>query len=78
MQDLVRFVAKGLGIDDASLTLEQTAAEGELMLTAKLPYSALLKLDGRDHRTAKALRQVLSASAAAQDKRFVFTAEAQD
>ena len=78
MQDLIRFVAQGLGVDNASLELEESAAEGELSLTARLPYGALQKLDGRDHRTAKALRQVLSASAAAQDKRFVFTAEAQD
>jgi predicted RNA-binding protein YlqC (UPF0109 family) len=78
MQALVRFIAQGLGVDDASLALEESAVENEVRLTARVPYSVVQKLDGRDHRTAKALRQVLSAAAAAQDKRFVFTAEAQD
>jgi predicted RNA-binding protein YlqC (UPF0109 family) len=78
MQELIRFVAQGLGVDNASLDLDEKSEEGVLSLTARVPYSALQKLDGRDHRTAKALRQVLSASAAAQAQRFVFTAEAQD
>jgi predicted RNA-binding protein YlqC (UPF0109 family) len=78
MKDLVLFVANGLGVDPSALSLEEVQGEGELSLTAKAPYSAVQKLDGRDHRTAKALRAVLSASAAAKNTRFSFTAEAQD
>ena len=78
MQALIRFVATGLGVEDAQLALEESAQENEVRVTARVPYSVVQKLDGRDHRTAKALRQVLSAAATAQDKRFVFTAEAQD
>lgn len=72
------FVANGLGVETSALTLEEKQAEDGLSLTAMAPYSAVQKLDGRDHRTAKALRAVLSASAAAKNTRFSFTAEAQD
>jgi predicted RNA-binding protein YlqC (UPF0109 family) len=41
-----------------------------------LPAAAVLAIDGRDHRTAKAVRQVLSAAAAAQNKRFHLVARA--
>ena len=78
MKDLVLFVAKGLGVDESALAFEEAQGEGEVRLTAKAPYSAVQKLDGRDHRSAKALRAVLSAAAAAKNTRFVFTAEAQD
>jgi predicted RNA-binding protein YlqC (UPF0109 family) len=78
LKELVTFVADGLGLPADSIEFDEAVDGNEVRLTARLPYEGVLKLDGRDHRTAKALRQVLSAAATAQDKRFVFTAEAQD
>jgi len=47
-------------------------------LTMRLPYDGVMRLDGRDHRTARAVRLVLSAAAAAQGKKFEWVAQAND
>lgn len=78
MQALLQTVAQGLGINAADLSIEEVQGEGETTVTLSLPFSAVQTLDGREHRTAKALRLLLSAAAAAKGTRLNVVARAND
>jgi predicted RNA-binding protein YlqC (UPF0109 family) len=78
VRDLALQVCVGLGIAADKVQVEQREADGAVQLTLRLPFDAMQRLDGREHRVAKALRQVLSAAAAAQCKRFELVAQAND
>ena len=78
MRDLALQVCAGLGIGADKVQVEQAESEGAVQLTLRLPVEAVQRLDGREHRVAKAIRQVLSAAAAAQGKRFELVAQAND
>lgn len=79
MRDLVNFICAGLGIKESEVAIEEAAAdEGVKSLTVSLPFAGIQALDGREHRTAKALRLVLSASAAAKNERLNLVARAKD
>lgn len=78
MKDLAIQICQGLGIPAERIQAEQAEAEGATILTLRLPLGDVQKLDGREHRVAKAVRQVLSAAAAAQGKRFELVAQAND
>ena len=78
MRQLTLQVCAGLGIAPEQIQVEQSEADGAERMTLRLSFEALQRLDGREHRVAKALRQVLSAAAAAQGKRFELVAQAKD
>jgi predicted RNA-binding protein YlqC (UPF0109 family) len=78
MRDLALQVCAGLGIAQDKVQVEQAEADGAVKLTLRMPVEAVQRLDGREHRVAKAVRQVLSAAAAAQGKRFELVAQAND
>lgn len=77
-QALLKVVAEGLGINAADLSFEEAQGEDSSTLVLTLPFSAVQTLDGREHRTAKALRLLLSASAAAKGTRLNVVARAKD
>jgi predicted RNA-binding protein YlqC (UPF0109 family) len=78
VQELIKTVAQGLGIKPEDLSVEESQAEGETTLSVTLPLSGVQALDGREHRTAKALRLLLSAAAAAKGTRLNVVARAKD
>lgn len=78
MKELISVICRGVGVAEADIQLEESVQEGDVTVTASLPLSAVQLIDGREHRTAKAVRQILSAAAAAQNKRFHLVARARD
>ena len=78
MKPLALQILEGLGVSSASVEAQESEQDGTLSLTLRMPYEGVQRLDGRDHRVAKAVRQVLSASAAAQGKKFELVAQAND
>jgi predicted RNA-binding protein YlqC (UPF0109 family) len=78
MKALALQILEGLGVSGAVVETQEQEQDGTLSVTLRLPYDAVQRLDGRDHRTAKAVRQVLSAAAAAQGKKFELVAQAND
>jgi len=78
LRPLVEQVLKGLGKEPSRAEFQEEAAGEELTLTVRLPYADLQALDGRDHRRARALRQLVSAAAAAQGKKLHLVAQAND
>lgn len=78
MKELVSVVMQGLGVSPGAAGVEQTQEGEDVTVTLSVPEADLHKIDGRDHRTAKALRQVLSAAAAAGNQRFHLVARALD
>ncbi|HTB23267.1 MAG TPA: hypothetical protein VK914_11250 [bacterium] len=76
MKQLVEVLCRGLGlaVDPAGIVEERSGED--VTVTLSLPVEDLQKIDGRDHRTAKAVRQVLSAAAAAGKVRFHLVARA--
>ena len=78
MKALALQILEGLGVSSAAVEAQEHEQDGTLSLTLRLPYDGVQRLDGRDHRTAKAVRQVLSAAAAAQGKKSELVAQAND
>jgi predicted RNA-binding protein YlqC (UPF0109 family) len=76
VKELVGVLIQGFGVQESDTSLVETAQDSDITVEASLPPAALQLLDGRDHRTARAVRQVLSAAAAAQNKRFHLVARA--
>lgn len=78
MQALLNQICQGLGVNAADIQIDAQAAEGEQNVTVTLPLSGVQALDGREHRTAKAIRLLLSAAAAAKGDRIHVVARAKD
>lgn len=78
MRELLNVVCQGLGIPASDLSIEEAQGEAGQTVTLALPLASLQTLDGREHRTAKALRLVLSASAAAKGTQLHLVAKAND
>jgi predicted RNA-binding protein YlqC (UPF0109 family) len=78
MRELLTQTCQGLGIAPSELGFEEAQGEGEQTRTVTLPYAAVQALDGREHRTAKALRVLLSAAAAARGTRLNVVVRAKD
>lgn len=78
MRALVEQVCTGLGIAADATQIEESSQDTQVTVTVNLPLSGVQALDGREHRLAKAVRQVLSAAAAAQGKQFHLVARAND
>jgi predicted RNA-binding protein YlqC (UPF0109 family) len=75
---LVEQICAGLGIAADATKIEESTQENDVTVTVSMPLSGVQALDGREHRLAKAVRQVLSAAAAAQGKQFHLVARAND
>jgi predicted RNA-binding protein YlqC (UPF0109 family) len=78
VKGLVEVLCRGLGVNLDPADMEETRAGEDVTVTLSLPVADLQRIDGRDHRTAKALRQVLSAAAAASKERFHLVARARE
>jgi|GEM_PF-2064209 len=78
MQGLVSFLCDGLGLSTTAADFNETQEGDSVTLTLSVPALAVDRIDGRDHRTAKALRQVLSAAAAASNRHFHLVVRARD
>lgn len=78
MQALLTQICEGLGIQASDLSIEEQPGEGELNVTVTLPLSGVQALDGREHRTAKAIRLLLSAAGAAKGSRINVVARAKE
>jgi predicted RNA-binding protein YlqC (UPF0109 family) len=78
MKPLALQILEGLGVSSDSVEAQESEQDGTLSLTLRLPFEGVMRLDGREHRVAKAVRQVLSAAAAAQGKKFELVAQAND
>ncbi|HXC65527.1 MAG TPA: KH domain-containing protein [bacterium] len=78
MKALALKILEGLGVSVDAVEAHEAEQDGTVSLTMRLPYDGVMRLDGRDHRTARAVRLVLSAAAAAQGKKFEWVAQAND
>jgi predicted RNA-binding protein YlqC (UPF0109 family) len=79
VKELVTLLCRGLGVSEAEVRIErESEQDGEVTLEISAPAAVVRLLDGRDHRTAKAVRQVLSAAASARQKRYHLVARARD
>jgi predicted RNA-binding protein YlqC (UPF0109 family) len=76
VKELVGALIQGLGVQEQDCAMTESVQDLDVTLEVSLPLPALHLLDGREHRTARAVRQVLSAAAAAQNKRFHLVARA--
>lgn len=71
VKTLVEDLAKALVGSGEGVSVEQFAEEGEIVFELTVPEVAMGKVIGKSGRTAKALRSVLDAVGAAQNKRYV-------
>jgi hypothetical protein len=71
VKTLVEDLAKALVGSGEGVAVEQFAEEGEVVFELTVPEEAMGKVIGKSGRTAKALRSVLDAVGAAQNKRYV-------
>lgn len=78
MKELVELVCGGLGLSLGPADLVESREGQDVTVTVTLSAGALRRLDGPDHRLARALRQVLSTAAVAQDARFHLVAKARE
>jgi predicted RNA-binding protein YlqC (UPF0109 family) len=78
VKELVEVLCRGLGVSPEAGAIEEARAGEDVTVTLTLPLADLHKIDGRDHRTARALRQILSAAAAASKERFHLVARAKE
>ena len=71
VKTLVEDLAKALVGSGEGVAVEQFEEEGEIVFELTVPEVAMGKVIGKSGRTAKALRSVLDAVGAAQNKRYV-------
>ena len=71
VKTLVTDLATALVGAGEGVQVEQFEEEGEIVFELTVPEEAMGKVIGKSGRTAKALRSVLDAIGAAQNKRYV-------
>lgn len=71
VKTLVTDLAKALVGSEEGVSVEQFEEDGEVIFELTVPEEAMGKVIGKSGRTAKALRSVLDAVGAAQNKRYV-------
>ena len=69
MKELVQYIVEKLGVAPGSYDIESAQGDGETVIQLSLPEEGLRRFDGREHRMARAIRQILSTAAAAADTR---------
>jgi uncharacterized protein len=71
VKDLVEYVARSLVSDPDSVRVTETEREGTPVLELRVAKADLGRVIGKEGRTAKALRAILSAAAARKNQRVV-------
>ncbi len=69
MRDLIRFLAESLVARPEQVTVSETESEGVVVEELRVAREDLGKVIGRQGRTAKAIRTLLSVAAARQGKK---------
>ena len=69
MRELVEYMAKALVGNPAAVTVTESLADGVINLDLKVAQEDMGKVIGKQGRIAKAMRVVLKAAAARDDKR---------
>lgn len=69
MEDLIAFIAKGLVSDPDAVSVKRTEQEDEDRYELEVDSEDVGKIIGRQGRTAKAIRAVVGAAAAKQERR---------
>jgi len=71
LKDLVEFLAKSLGNHPEEVSVTEVETEEGSLIQLKVAQSDLGRIIGRQGRTAKAIRALLSACAARMKKRAI-------
>jgi predicted RNA-binding protein YlqC (UPF0109 family) len=71
LKELIEFIAKALVDDPDAVEVEAVEGEKTVILELTVGDGDLGKVIGKDGRTARALRTLLAASSAKQEKRAV-------
>ena len=71
MKELVEVIAKSLGDNPDEVVVTQTESGNDLLIELKVAPSDMGKVIGKQGRIAKAIRSVVKAAAAKEDKRVV-------
>lgn len=71
MKDLIEYIAKALVDEPDEVTITETDGEQSSVLELKVAKSDLGKVIGKQGRTARAIRTVLSAASTKNKKRAV-------
>jgi hypothetical protein len=71
MRGLVEFVARGLVDDPGAVQVEETIAEGTTIVRLRVAPGDVGKVIGKHGRTAQALRVLLAARGARENRRAV-------
>ena len=69
MKDLVTFIATSLVDDPAAVQVAETEGDGVVVLELRVAKEDLGKVIGKQGRTARAIRSVLSASAGKDNRK---------
>ena len=69
MTQLLSFIVEKLGVAPGTYEINASEEAGETVLKISLPDQGLRRFDGREHRTARAIRQIFSAAAEASGTR---------
>ena len=75
MKDMAMFLLKSLAVNKDGITVEMTEEQNNVYLTAKVDPADKGKVIGRDGCIIKAVRTVLSASAAKANKKITLKLE---
>ncbi len=71
MRDLVEYIAKALVDDPSQVTVEEVAGQKTTVYKLRVASQDIGKVIGKEGRTARSIRSVLSAAAAKVHKRAV-------
>jgi predicted RNA-binding protein YlqC (UPF0109 family) len=71
MRDLVEYIARALVDDPAQVSVEEVAGQKTTVYKLRVANQDIGKVIGKDGRTARSIRAVLSAAAAKAHKRAV-------
>jgi predicted RNA-binding protein YlqC (UPF0109 family) len=71
MRDLVEYIARALVDDPSQVTVEEVPGQKTTVYKLKVASQDIGKVIGKDGRTARSIRAVLSAAAAKAHKRAV-------
>jgi predicted RNA-binding protein YlqC (UPF0109 family) len=69
MEELIAFIARSLVDDPEAVTVTRSDEENTVTIELSVASDDLGKVIGKQGRTARALRSILSAAAAKEDKR---------
>ena len=71
MKELVMYIVKALVDNPDEVTVEETMQKDEIILKLKVSQDDVGKVIGKQGRIAKAIRSVVKAAAAKEDKKVI-------